>query len=146
MVLMKLYKVIFQSQTLVKQLEVKVQIFNVDLKIGDEIQFTNDGSTDLQIIQNITSQLFNFKCKLVLHSSISSSIATRRRAKLQDTAKEYCNIPNWDMTTVKTLKTTTNSGQTDTNFKVRRQFQLVYHQMVTQQISAGTNETFFIIN
>ena len=58
MVLMKLYKVIFQSQTLVKQLEVKVLYFQVDLKIGDEIQFTNDGgSTETATVQNITSAI-----------------------------------------------------------------------------------------
>ena len=35
--------------------------FQVDLKIGDEIQFTNDaGSTETAIIQNITSAIEGF--------------------------------------------------------------------------------------
>ena len=42
---------------------------------------------------------------------------------------------------VKTLKTTTNSGITDTNFKVRRQF-VQQLSSGSGQISAGTNETF----
>ena len=43
--------------------------------------------------------------------------------------------------TVKTLKTQVNSGITDTNFKVRRQF-IKQLSSGSGQISAGTNETF----
>ena len=45
-------------------------------------------------------------------------------------------------TTVKTLKTTSNSGQTDTNFNVRRQFTQTLSSNGDATISAGTNETF----
>ena len=42
---------------------------------------------------------------------------------------------------IKTLKTGSNSGLTDTNFKVRRQFAISLSSG-TGQISAGNNETF----
>jgi hypothetical protein len=62
------------------------------------------------------------------------------RGKLQDTNKNVSifKLPN---DAVKTLKTTANSGITDTNFKVRRQFVLGLSSG-SGQISAGTNETF----
>ena len=51
---------------------------------------------------------------------------------------QYLTLPN---KAVKTLKTTDNSGITDTNFKVRRQFVLQLSSG-SGQLSAGTNETF----
>ena len=70
----------------------------------------------------------------------TKTVATRNRGKLQDPSKNIAifKLPN---DAVKTLKTTTNSGITDTNFKVRRQF-VQQLSSGSGQISAGTNETF----
>ena len=74
-------------------------------------------------------------------SSISTSLVTRRRAKLQNPENNIL-LFKLPYTTVKTLKTTTNSGQTDTNFQVRRQFTATLSSNGDATISAGTNETF----
>ena len=117
--------------------------FQVDLKIGDEIQFTNDaGSTETAIIQNITSAIEASIETAVGASSVSTaSLVTRRRAKLQSPENNIL-LFKLPYTTVKTLKTTTNSGQTDTNFQVRRQFTATLSSNGDATISAGTNETF----
>ena len=83
---------------------------------------------------------------LTLSSAVGGSdvstktVATRNRGKLQDPSKNISifKLPN---DAVKTLKTTSNSGITDTNFKVRRQF-VQQLSSGSGQISAGTNETF----
>ena len=70
----------------------------------------------------------------------TKTVATRNRGKLQDSGKNIAifKLPN---DAVKTLKTTSNSGITDTNFSVRRQF-VQQLSSGSGQISAGTNETF----
>ena len=66
---------------------------------------------------------------------------TRRRAKLTNPENNILVFP-LPYKTVKTLKTATNSGQTDTNFNVRRQFKGDLSSNGDITISAGTNETF----
>ena len=69
------------------------------------------------------------------------TVVTRRRAKLNN-PENNIQLFKLPYTTVKTLKTTTNSGQTDTNFNVRRQFTQTLSSNGDATISAGTNETF----
>ena len=117
-------------------------LFNTELKVGDEITISTDaGGTVTKIVEAIVSNTSLTLSAAVGGSDVSTkSVATRNRAKLQDSNKNVSifKLPN---EAVKTLKTTTNSGITDTNFKVRRQF-VKQLSSGSGQISAGTNETF----
>ena len=117
--------------------------FTTELKVDDSISFTNDaGSTVTGTVRNIISQT-----ELTLTAAVGGSdvttggIATRRRAKLQNPEQNISifKLPN---TTVSTLKTDANSGATDTNFNVRRQFVSTLSSNGDATITAGTNETF----
>ena len=117
--------------------------FNTDLKIGDSISFTNDaGSTVTATVNYIVSQN-----ELVLTSAVGGSdvttagVLTRRRAKLQN-PENNISVFQLPHTTIKTLKTTDNSGSSDTNFNVRRQFTITLSSNGDETITAGTNETF----
>ncbi|MDA7798386.1 DUF4815 domain-containing protein [bacterium] len=117
-------------------------LFNTELKVGDEITISTDaGGTVTKIVEAIISNTSLTLSSAVGGSDVSTkSVATRNRAKLQDSNKNVSifKLPN---EAVKTLKTTSNSGITDTNFKVRRQF-VQQLSSGSGQISAGTNETF----
>ena len=117
--------------------------FTTDVKIGDEISFTNDaGSTVSSTVKYIVSQN-----ELELTSNVgasdvtTASILTIKRAKLQNPEN---NISIFDLahTTIKTLKTTDNNGATDTNYDVRRQFIRTLSSDGDVTITAGSNETF----
>ena len=117
--------------------------FNVDLKIGDSISFTNDtGSTVTKIIKNIISQTEATLDSVVGSSDISTAaVLTKKRAKLTNPDNNILVFP-LPYTTVKTLKTTSNLGQTDTNFNVRRQFTATLSPNGDETITAGSDETF----
>ena len=117
--------------------------FNTDLKVGDTISFTNNaGSTVTAIIQNVVSQSQATLTANVGGSDVSTAaVVTRQRAKLNNPENNIL-IFKLPYNTVKTLKTTTNAGQTDTNFNVRRQFKGDLSSNGDITISAGTNETF----
>ena len=117
--------------------------FTSDLKIGDSITFTNDvGGTITKNIKFIVSNT-----ELVLTSTVggsdvtSGAIVTRRRSKLQNPENNTSifKLPN---KTIKTLKTTSNSGLTDTNFNIRRNFTATLSSNGDATITAGTNEIF----
>ena len=114
--------------------------FQTELKIGDSISYENDaGATQTGIVEIITS---NTSLTLKANSSgtTTSAVVTRRRAKLNKPENNILLFP-LPYKTVKTLKTTTNSGLTDTNYSVRRQFVgTLSGGAVT--ITAGTNEQF----
>ena len=97
--------------------------FTTDLKIGDSISFTNNaGSTVTAIIQNVISQTEATLTANVGGSDVSTAaVVTRRRSKLTNPDNNIL-LFKLPYKTVKTLKTATNSDQTDTNFNVRRQF------------------------
>ena len=94
--------------------------FTDELKIGDSVSFTNDAGTTetklVEVIINNNSLLFT-----ATSGTSTKTIATRRRAKLNDSNKNT-SIFKLPYKTIKTLKTTANSGLTDTNFAVRRHF------------------------
>ena len=74
------------------------------------------------LIQNIISQTSLTLTANVGGSDVSTaSVLTRRRAKLTNPENNRL-IFKLPYETIKTLKTTDNSDQTDTNFNVRRQF------------------------
>ena len=125
------------------QLRGKGTNFTTDLKIGDSISFTNDaGSTVTALVQNIISQTEATLTANVGGSDVSTaSVVTRRRSKLTNPDNNIL-LFKLPYETVKTLKTTDNSDQTDTNFNVRRQFTATLSSNGDATITAGTNETF----
>ena len=114
-----------------------------DIKIGDQITFTNDaGSTVTGKVKYVVSQN-----ELELESSVGASdvttagILTRQRAKLTN-PENNISIFKLPHVTVKTLKTTANGGATDTNFNIRIQRTATLSSNGDATITAGTNETF----
>ena len=121
--------------------------FNTQLKIGDQITFTNDAGTSVtKLVKFIDSAT-----SLTLESAVGSSdvstakIVTRQRAKLQN-PENNINIFKLPFQTVKTLKTTDNGLVTDTNFNVRRNFVGTLSSNGDLSLTTGTNETFASLN
>jgi len=115
--------------------------FTTELKVGDSITFDNTtGASLTRTVEAILSDTSLTLGEAITATAVSSSIAVRRRAKLQDANKNVA-IFQMGYDAIKTLKTTSNSGLSDTNFKVRRQFSISLSSG-TGQISAGNNETF----
>ena len=114
--------------------------FTTELKVGDEIVFGDTAGTSItKTVDAIISDTSLELDSAIGGTAVSSSIAIRRRAKLQESNKNVSVFKMYDA--IKTLKTSSNSGLTDTNFKVRRQFAISLSSG-TGQISAGNNETF----
>jgi hypothetical protein len=118
-------------------------LFNTELKIGDSITFTTDAGTSItRLVESISSDTSLELSTAVGGGDVSTkTIATRNRGKLQESNKNISifELPN---ERVKTLKTESNSGLTDTNFEVRRQFTGDLSSDGDISITAGTNETF----
>ena len=118
-------------------------LFNTELKIGDSITFTTDaGSSITRLIESITSNTSLELSTAVGGSDVSTkTIATRNRGKLQDSNKNISifQLPN---ERIKTLKTTSNSGSTDTNFEIRKNFTGDLSADGDISITAGSNEIF----
>ncbi len=115
--------------------------FTEELIVGDSISFTNDsGDTETHIVKLVNS---NSSLTLENGSAAASTktIVTRRRTKIQSPEKNV-SVFQLPYETIKTLKTTENSGITDTNFKVRRHFVQTLSSNGDATITAGTNETF----
>jgi len=118
-------------------------LFNTELRIGDSITFTTDaGSSITRIVESISSNTSLQLLTAVGASDVSTkTVAFRNRGKLQGSNKNIAifKLPN---KRIKTLKTTANSGVTDTNFSVRRHFTGTLSSNGDVTITAGTNETF----
>jgi hypothetical protein len=114
--------------------------FTTELRIGDSISFTNNsGNTETKLVEAIISNT-SLTLSTVTAAASTKTIATRRRAKLQD-ANKNISIFKLPYNNIKTLKTASNSNITDTSFSVRRQF-IVTLSGGSGQITAGTNEAF----
>ena len=118
-------------------------LFNTELRIGDSITFTTDaGNSITRIIESISSNTSLQLLTAVGASDVSTkTVAFRNRGKLQGSNRNIAifKLPN---RRIKTLKTTANSGITDTNFSVRRHFTGTLSSNGDVTITAGTNETF----
>ena len=116
--------------------------FLTDFRIGDVIEFTDDGgSVTTRTIESISSDT-----KLETTVGLGTATATsktfsRKRAKLQG-AKDNVAIAKLPYDVVKTLLTTDNGGVSDTSFKMRRQFVTTLSSSGTATLTAGTNEIF----
>ena len=117
--------------------------FNTDLKIGDQITFLNDaGSSITKRVKYIVSNT-----ELELDSNVGGSdvttaaIVTRQRAKLQN-PENNISVFKLPYTNIKTLKTTDNSGLSDTNYNFRKNFSGTLTSNGDIQLTAGSNEVF----
>ena len=116
--------------------------FSTDFRIGDEIEFVDDGgTTTTRVIDSISSDT-----KLETSIGLGTATATsktysRKRAKLQDAEKNIA-IARMPYDVVKTLLTADNASISDTSFKIRRQFVSTLSSSGTATITAGTNEVF----
>jgi len=116
--------------------------FLTDFKIGDSIQFIENGGSI--VTRTIKSILSDTRLETTIGmgtASVTSNSYTRRRAKLQDAEKNIA-ISKLPFDVVKTLLTTDNDGISDTSFKIRRQFVATLSSSGTATITAGTNEIF----
>ena len=117
--------------------------FNTELRVGDSITFTTDAGTSLtRIIEAIISDTSLEISSAVGGSDVSTkSNANRNRTTFKDSDKNIT-LFKLPYENVKTLKTTSNSGASDTNFKVRRHFTATLGSNGDATLSAGTNEVF----
>jgi hypothetical protein len=117
-------------------------LFNTELQIGDTITFTTDAGTSItRIVESISSNTSLQLSTTVGGGDVSTKTqGIRKRGKLQGSNKNIAifKLPN---IRIKTLKTTSNSGLTDTNFNVRRHFTATLSSG-SATITAGTNEIF----
>ena len=115
--------------------------FNSELVIGDSISFTNDsGNTETKLIEAIISDT-SLTISSTAAAASTKTIITRRRSTIQSPEKNI-SLFQLPYETIRTLKTTANSGITDTNFSVRRHFIMTLSSNGDETITAGTNETF----
>src|SRR6056300_861800 len=115
--------------------------FAEELVVGDSISFTNDsGNTETKLVEAIISNS-SLTLNSVTAAASTKTIITRRRSIIQSPEKNV-SIFKLPYETIKTLKTTNNSGITDTNFTVRRHFTATLSSNGDATITAGTNETF----
>ena len=121
--------------------------FNTELKIGDQITFTNNAGTSLtRLVKYIDSATSLTLTVAVGSSDVSTAkVVTRQRGKLQN-PENNTNIFKLPYETIKTLKTTANGLVTDTNFNVRRNFTGTLSSNGDISITTGTNETFASLN
>jgi len=113
--------------------------FTTELEIGDSISFTNDsGNTETKIVEAIISDT-SLTLESVTAAASTKTIATRRRALIKSPEKNI-SIIKLPYNNIKTLKTETNGGVTDTSYSVKRHFVRTLSGG-TCQISVGTNET-----
>ena len=110
------------------------------LLVGDQIEFTDSNGTSRQVIistiDSSTNATLRGKC-----GTVTGAVARLQRAKLNDIENTSL-VYKMPEDTIKTLKTTTNSGVTDSNHKVRRQFVETLSSDGTVSFTSGANETF----
>lgn len=117
--------------------------FTTELKVGDLIAFTDDTGEEL----TATVLAIVSDTSLTLASAVGSADVTtsspieRRRTKLQESQNNTL-VYKMPEGVVKTLKTASNDGLTDTTFTVRRQFVATLTGDGIGIFNAGANETF----
>jgi hypothetical protein len=117
--------------------------FTDELVVGDSISFTTDGGSSItRLVEAIISNSSITLSAAVGGSDVSTkTIATRKRTKIQQPEKNV-SIFKLPYENIKTLKTTANSGASDTTYTFRK------HELESLTgdgvgtFSAGVNETF----
>ena len=115
--------------------------FSTELRVGDQISFADDNGVTRQVIISAIDSDINASISSNFSGSVTNAVASLQRAKLSgvDNSSLIFKLPE---DTIKTLKTTSNSGLTDSNHKVRRQFVETLSSEGTATFTAGANETF----
>jgi hypothetical protein len=117
--------------------------FTSELKIGDEITWTDDANTSVtKLVESITSDTDLEVSAAVGGSDVTTKTSfIRKRTKIQSPTNDKLlfKLPH---NVVKTLLTTDNSSVSDTSYKIRRQFVSTLSSSGTATLTAGTNEIF----
>jgi len=115
--------------------------FTDELKIGDKITYiTNTPLAETNEVAYVINDT-SFAVTLGAGADVTKSSFTRGRGAVKEPGKNI-SIFKMPYETIKTLKTTVNSGITDTNFAIRRHFTATLSGNGDASITAGTNETF----
>jgi hypothetical protein len=117
--------------------------FTSELRIGDEIEWTDDANTTVtKIVKSIASNTQLEITAALGGADVSTKVSfIRKRTKLQSPTIDRA-LFKLPYEVVKTLKTTDNSEVSDTSHKVRRQFVTTLSSSGTATLTAGTNEVF----
>jgi len=117
-------------------------LFNTELVIGDSITFTTDAGTSItRIVESISSNTSLELSVAVGGSDVSTKTTVIRNRNSLQGGNKNISIFKLPYSRIKTQKTTKNSGQSDTNLYVRRNFTASLSSG-SATISAGTNEIF----
>jgi len=121
-------------------------LFTSELRIGDSISFDDtSGTTTTRVVEAIISDTSLTLSAVIGGTAVSSAIATRNRAKLQD-ANKNISIFKLPYNNIKTLKTASNSGLTDTSYTFTKNETVTLSSNGDTTLTAGTNETFTGLN
>tara|TARA_B100000085_G_scaffold88352_1_gene79728 strand:+ start:1789 stop:8022 length:6234 start_codon:yes stop_codon:yes gene_type:complete len=121
-------------------------LFTSELRVGDSISFDDTaGTTTTRIVEAIISDTSLTLSAVIGGTAVSSAIATRNRAKLQD-ANKNISIFKLPYDNIKTLKTASNSGLTDTSYTFTKHETATLSSNGDTTLTAGTNETFVGLN
>jgi len=117
--------------------------FTTELIVGDTIVFTDNTGEELTgtVLAIVSDTSLTLAAAVGGSDVTTASPVERRRTKLQKTTNNTL-VYKLPEKTTKTLKTTTNSGLTDTSFTVRRQFVTTLSGDGVGIFNAGTNEAF----
>jgi hypothetical protein len=117
--------------------------FTTELKIGDEITWTDDANTAVtKLVESISSDTQLEISAALGGADVSTKVSfIRKRTKLQSANNDRA-LFKMPYDTVKTLLTGDNSSISDTSFKIRRQFVSTLSSSGTATLTAGTNEIF----
>ena len=113
--------------------------FSTELRVGDQISFADDNGVTRQVIISAIDSDINASISSNFSGSVTNAVASLQRAKLSgvDNSSLIFKLPE---DTIKTLKTTSNSGLTDSNHKVRRQFVETLSSEGTATFTAGASD------
>ena len=117
--------------------------FTTELKVGDVIAFTDDTGEELTgtVLAIASNTSLTLSAAVGSADVTTSSPIERRRTKLQESQNNTL-VYKMPEGVVKTLKTASNDGLTDTTFTVRRQFVATLTGDGIGIFNAGANETF----
>ena len=116
--------------------------FTGELKVGDIVAFPSgaSGALEERVIDAITDDN-TLTINSALSNGITSVAATRKRANLNDQNKNVL-LRKLQKNAIKTLKTESNGGLSDSQVTVRRSFTDTSTASGAVTFTAGSNETF----
>ena len=117
--------------------------FTTELISGDTIVFTDNTGEELTatVLAIVSDTSLTLSAAVGGSDVTTASPVERRRTKLQETTNNTL-VYKLPEKVIKTLKTATNNGLTDTSFTVRRQFVTTLTGDGIGIFNAGSNETF----